>query len=65
MLCFRDTSFCSSDCINTACSRHFSPDDEAAAKEWARRSGFDEGEMPVAWADYSDGCEEYRKPEKE
>ena len=32
MICFRDMTFCSSDCTNTACHRHFGADDKAAAK---------------------------------
>jgi hypothetical protein len=64
MLCFRDRSFCASDCTNTACPKHFGEDDKLAAKEWARRIGFDEGEVPVSFSDLSKGCPEYRKPEK-
>jgi hypothetical protein len=62
MICFRDMTFCGSDCINTACPKHFGDDDQAAAREWARRCGFDD-EVPVAFSDYSPECKEYRKPE--
>jgi hypothetical protein len=64
MICFRDRAFCASDCTNTACPKHFGPEDEAAAKEWARRIGFDEGEVPVSFSDLSKDCPEYLKPEK-
>lgn len=62
MLCYLDMTFCRSDCANTACRRHFGPDDEAAAKEWARRCGFDRGEAPIAWSDFSSDCENYAPP---
>ena len=61
MLCFRDMSFCGSDCSNTACHRHFGPDQEAAAKAWAKRSGFKDG-APVAFSDFSEGCNDYTAP---
>jgi hypothetical protein len=64
MFHFRDQTFCKSDCTHAACPRHFGEDDESAAREWARRIGFDEG-APIAWSDFSEGCKDYTKPEPE
>lgn len=55
MLCFRDMTFCNSDCTNTACPRHYGPDDKAAAEKWWGKPG-----APVAFADFSGGCPDYK-----
>lgn len=62
MLCFRDMTFCDSDCSQSKCPRHFGAADRRAAKEWWGGEG-----APIAWADYSDTCPDYRprkRPEK-
>lgn len=56
MICFRDRTFCNSDCRNTECPRHFGPDDKASAERW-----WGSDEAPVAWADFSKDCEDYQK----
>lgn len=61
MICFRDTTFCASDCTNSVCRRHFGEDDKAAARKWAEQSGFKDG-APVAFSDFSEGCEDYMAP---
>jgi hypothetical protein len=61
MLCYLDKTFCGSDCTNNSCSSHFGDDTQAAAKEWARRCGFDDG-APVCFSDLSKDCAGYRKP---
>lgn len=60
MLRFLDRAFCSSDCVNSACSRHFGPAQEAAAKAWADRSGFTLTAPPVSFQDFSEVCKDYR-----
>ena len=57
MTCFRDMTFCGSDCVNTQCRRYYGPDDAAAAKRWW---GDIEGEPPVAFADFSADCADYQ-----
>lgn len=57
MICFRDMTFCGSDCINTACHRHFGEDDRAAARQWWGNEN-----APVAYSDFSGNCPDYRKP---
>lgn len=61
MICFRDMTFCGSDCTNSACRRHFGPDEKAAADRWW---GLD-GEAPVALSDFSETCPDYMPPEGE
>lgn len=58
MICFRDMTFCSSDCTNTACMRHFGDDDRAAAENW-----WGGPDAPVAFSDFSKDCPIYKKPE--
>ena len=50
MLCYRDRTFCHSDCINTECRRYLPPTDEIRAKEL---------ELPIAWSDFSTDCPDY------
>lgn len=52
-------TFCSSDCVNTACMRHFGDDDRAAAEKW-----WGGDDYPLAIADFSNHCQIYQKPEK-
>ena len=55
---FRDINFCSSDCTNTECFRHFGDDDAEAAKQWWGRHD----EPPVSYMDFSWYCETYSPP---
>lgn len=61
MMCFKDKAFCGSDCVNTECHRHFGKDENDAARAWW---GHDPERAPVAFSDFSDGCDGY-KPSKE
>ena len=56
MLCFRDMTFCRSDCTNKECWRHFGPDDQAAARAWLGE------DAPVDFADFSHDCPDYQPP---
>jgi len=47
MLCYRDRTFCSSDCTNTACYRHL------RAKEL---------NLLIAYSDFSPTCPDYKEP---
>jgi hypothetical protein len=55
---FRDMSFCSSNCTNTQCYRHYGPDDEDAAKRWWGKDN-----PPVAFMDFSGACPDYKAPD--
>lgn len=50
MICYKDRTFCSSDCTNTKCFRYFSPEDAKHAEEM---------KLPIAWSDYSNVCPLY------
>ena len=59
MICFRDQAFCASDCTLAACRRHFGDAERAAARAWWSH---DPDYAPVAFADFSDECPDYRPP---
>jgi len=59
MMCFRDRTFCDSDCTNTACYRHFGPDDAEAARRWWSH---DPDNAPIAFGYFSEDCPDYRAP---
>ena len=54
MLCYRDMSFCNSDCTNTDCFRFVSD----AVVEGSEKTG-----LPLATCDFSENCEEYKPGE--
>lgn len=51
MLCYRDMSFCNSDCTNTDCSRFISE---------AVMQGSEETGLPLATCDFSRECKDYQ-----
>ena len=59
MICFRDKTYCSSDCVNTRCSRNFSPSEKEASERWWKGL---KGYPPIAMSDFSNGCEDYVCP---
>ena len=59
MICFRDMTFCGSDCTNTYCRRHFSEQVVFAAREW-----WGGDDAPIALSDFSQDCDEYCAPIK-
>lgn len=59
MICFRDMTFCASDCTNTLCRRNFGPDDAFEARQW-----WGSDDYPVAWsAAFKVDCPDYLAPE--
>jgi len=62
MMCYRDMTFCSSDCINTECFRNFTDEHKANAQKWWKSF---EGEPPVAFSDFSVGCSSYKGPKED
>lgn len=50
MICYRDMTFCQSDCVNTECVRYLS--DEVF-------DGAEHMMLPLALADFSRDCKEY------
>jgi len=61
-LCYRDMTFCASDCINTDCTRHFGEAEREGSRLWWNH---DPDNAPIAVADFSDVCEHYKKGETE
>jgi len=55
-ICYRDMTFCASDCTNTACRRHFGPAQAEGARRWWSH---DPENAPVAFSDFSDTCSDY------
>jgi len=58
MICFKDMTFCDSDCTNKDCARLWTEELQKQADEWWGGAG--KG-APVAFSDFSGGCEEYAK----
>lgn len=59
-MCYKDKTFCNSNCVNTECNRNFSPEQRAGAIKW-----WGNDTAPVAFsASYRDGCEDYKAPMK-
>lgn len=55
MICYKDTTFCCSDCTNTKCPRHYSEKVvEQAVKWWGDENA------PIALTDFSKDCEDYK-----
>ena len=55
-LCYKDMTFCWSDCTNTACSRHFGDAELEGSRKWWDH---DPDNAPVAMRNFSGGCEDY------
>jgi hypothetical protein len=57
MICYKDKSFCMSDCVTTECDRHWSDRKAADAEKWWGKPN-----APVAFIDFSKDCQVYRAP---
>jgi len=61
VICFRDTTFCASDCTKQECSRFYGDKEREAAAEWWGKTG-----APVAFAAFHRACPTYSpRPQKE
>jgi len=54
MICYKDRTFCSSDCTNTSCWRYLSPQGEIRANKL---------NLPISMSDFSTDCADYKEPE--
>ena len=54
MICYRDMTFCASDCVNKACHRFVSAEIESRAKSL---------DLPIARSDFSNDCTKYQSPQ--
>jgi hypothetical protein len=53
MICYKDKTFCSSDCLNQECYRYADAGTEKDAEEFG---------LPMAWSDFSKTCPYYLPP---
>jgi hypothetical protein len=60
MMCFKDMTFCASDCVRAECHRHWDEEKRATAKQW-----WGSDEAPVMFSDYSKTCPDYVKGDVE
>lgn len=58
MICYRDMTFCSSDCTNAECYRNFTPEVKEGSRRWWSH---DPENAPVAFSDFSKLCKGYRR----
>lgn len=65
MLCFRDMTFCDSDCVNKTCVRLLTPELRSQAESWWNPFGLKTTEPPIALADFREGCADYKPPQGE
>jgi len=57
MMCFRDMTFCSSNCRTEECPRNFTDEQREAARKWWGGEG-----APVAFSDFHRTCPDYNPP---
>lgn len=59
MICYKDKTFCSAKCNNKICPDNWEYLDKTGYEIWSRNFKNEEG--PVAFADFSKVCEEYKE----
>lgn len=59
MMCFRDKTFCGSDCTRKTCWRHFGAADRVAARAWWSH---DPDNAPIAFAPLHEMRPDYQPP---
>jgi len=60
MMCYKDKTFCNSDCIVSSCFRFFSEEDREGSRKWWSH---DPDKAPIAMSDFSEACGSYTKGE--
>lgn len=55
MICYKDKTFCGSDCKNTLCHRNITPEVIAGGTAWWGSDDF-----PMATSDFSKHCDSYQ-----
>jgi hypothetical protein len=61
-LCYKDRTFCASDCTVSDCYRYFGPAQRAGARAWWSH---DPDRAPISWLDYSGQCPDYTPPNRQ
>ena len=54
MIHYKDMTFCSARCKTKSCPRNFTEQDRKNARVW-----WGNDNAPIAWADFSEGCDDY------
>jgi hypothetical protein len=57
VISFKDRSFCSAACLNTACEQNLTPELQQQADDWWGKPG-----APIAFFNYSELCGERQTP---
>ena len=58
MMCYKDKTFCDSDCTRKECWRFFGDGEREGARKWWDH---DPDNAPIAFSDFSDTCKWYIK----
>jgi hypothetical protein len=61
-LCYKDKTFCSSDCVVSDCWRFLSDEDREGARKWWPH---DPDNAPIALSDFSKDCFWYKPSKRE
>lgn len=56
MMCYKDRTFCNSDCIRDDCYRFYNKEVVEGARKWWSH---DPDNAPIALSDFSKRCEDY------
>lgn len=56
MICYLDKTFCMAKCATVSCHRNFTSEVSDGAKKWWHH---DPENAPIAFSDFSDGCDSY------
>lgn len=62
MMCYKDKTFCGSDCVNDDCHRFVSEGLLTDSLEWTKTFKPDAKFGILALSDFSDTCNEYKEP---
>jgi hypothetical protein len=58
MICYKDRTFCYSNCTNKNCYRFFGEEEKEGARKWWSH---DPDNAPIAFSDFSATCEAYQR----
>jgi hypothetical protein len=56
MICYKDKTFCKSDCVNSTCYRFLSDAERLEAIKW-----WGSEDAPIAYSDFSKNCPDYKQ----
>lgn len=62
MICYKDKTFCSSNCIRKDCWRYFGDEQQDGARKWWSH---DPDNAPITFSDFSNDCFWYQEPKND